>query len=144
MYRLKIASGPRAGQAIPLKEAGTRFGGEAVADVDVKLDELGQHDQIEIHYDEQNQRLMLQNQGQTQLWVNNQSDQGPHIALSGGDEIRVGTLRLVVQAPGLRPQSVLTKVPERRPIPAWTWVLVAAIAGSGIVAMAVFITARIN
>lgn len=144
MFRLKIASGPRAGQAIPLTGSITKLGGQADAEADIALEELGQQGRVEIHFDEQNQRLTLHNQGQTELWLNNEPGKAPQIALNSGDELRLGTLRLVVQAPGLRPASVLNEVPARRPIPTWTWVLVAALASSGIAAMALFIATRLN
>jgi pSer/pThr/pTyr-binding forkhead associated (FHA) protein len=48
-------------------------------------------------------------------------------SLSSGDEIRIANCRFVVQAPGLRPQKVLTPAairPQRRYLP---WLIVAAL-----------------
>jgi hypothetical protein len=142
IFRLKIASGPRAGQAVPLTKPITLISGQA--DADIELKELGEQSQFEIRYDDQNQTLTLHNLGQTELWLNNQPGDASRLALNSGDELRLGTIRLVVQAPGLRPASVLAQVPERKPISPWTWLLVAAIAGSTIAGMAAFILTRLN
>jgi hypothetical protein len=142
IFRLKIASGPRAGQALALSKPTTLISGQAEADVELK--ELGEKAKFEIHYDEQSQTLALHNHGQTELWLNNRPSDASPLALNSGDELRLGTLRLVVQAPGLRPASVLAQVPQRKPISPWTWLLVAAIAGSAIAGMAAFILTRLN
>lgn len=47
--------------------------------------------------------------------------------LAGGDEIRVGSCRLMLQAPGLRPDRVLTQeaIKPRRKL--WPWILIAGV-----------------
>ena len=54
--------------------------------------------------------------------------------LGGGDEIRIGTQRLILQAPGLRPERVLTDEAARPRRSPWPWLLAAgaaAAAGAG-------------
>jgi predicted component of type VI protein secretion system len=47
--------------------------------------------------------------------------------LSGGDEIQIGNCRLMLQAPGLRPQRVLAGAAIKPPKRHWPWLLVVAI-----------------
>lgn len=49
-------------------------------------------------------------------------------AVGGGDEIRIGTSRFVLQAPGLRPERVLTEASVRPRRHAWPWLLLIAAA----------------
>jgi hypothetical protein len=49
------------------------------------------------------------------------------ISLASGDEIRLGSCRWVLQAPGLRPQKVLTAHAVRRKQPYLPWLIVAAL-----------------
>ena len=55
--------------------------------------------------------------------------------LGSGDEIRIGPNRFIVQAPGLRPERVLTgeAVEQRRPTWPW-WILAAVAAGAAALA----------
>jgi hypothetical protein len=58
------------------------------------------------------------------------------IALSSGDELALGTCRWMLQAPGLRPERVLTGEavqPRRR---AWPWVVAALVLAGGAAAAA--------
>jgi hypothetical protein len=49
------------------------------------------------------------------------------ISLASGDEIRLGSCRWVLQAPGLRPQKVLTAHAVRQKQPYLPWLIVAAL-----------------
>lgn len=144
VFRLKIASGPNAGQALALAEDSTQIAGQG--DADITLPELGAQAQFRIERDGLQNTLTLHNQGQTDLWINNQPISDSFCPLNSGDELRLGTLRLVLQAPGLRPASVLAQVTDRKrsAISPWTWVAVATIAASGLAAMAVFVLSRLN
>lgn len=56
-------------------------------------------------------------------------------SLAGGDELRVGRSRFILQAPGLRPERVLTGDATRERRPTWPWWLAAAVlvgAGAGL------------
>ncbi|NIP18527.1 MAG: FHA domain-containing protein [Xanthomonadales bacterium] len=50
--------------------------------------------------------------------------------LAGGDEIRIGTCRWMLQAPGLRPDRVLTAAATVRPRAHWPWLLAVALAAA--------------
>ncbi len=53
-------------------------------------------------------------------------------AFAGGDELQVGNCRLMLQAPGLRPERVLAGTAMRPPIVHWPW-LIALATGAGAV-----------
>lgn len=66
------------------------------------------------------------------LWIN--GEMVNQAALKSGDEVRLGAARLVFQAPGLRPASILREEPARKASKLWwvlaTGVLAAATAGA--------------
>ncbi|MDX1626256.1 MAG: FHA domain-containing protein [Wenzhouxiangellaceae bacterium] len=113
MYRLKAASGEWTGQAFPLEDD-TLIGSDAEADV--------RHDSLEPRHARivrEDDALMLETAGPT--WVNGEPvERRP---LESGDELRFGTLRFVLQAPGLKPPRVL----EETARPSRTWLRWAAI-----------------
>ena len=103
-YRLKGASGKVANQVVGLGER-TLIG--SAPDCDVTLDEdgiaphhaeitLGSADSLRLKRLEESAGLYLNGQPVTEA------------GLGSGDEIRIGSCRWVVQAPGLRPEKVLT------------------------------------
>ena len=55
-------------------------------------------------------------------------------SLSSGDEIQIGVCRWLLQAPGLKPQRVLTEVAVRPQRALWPWLLVIAAGGLAAVA----------
>ena len=55
--------------------------------------------------------------------------------LSSGDEIRIGNCRLMLQAPGLRPDRVLQGEAIRPPRQHWPWLLALAIGAVAALAM---------
>jgi predicted component of type VI protein secretion system len=105
-------------------------------DTDISIDGLlEQH--ARITYDGE----MLILEATDQAWVN-----GEPVArqpLKSGDEIRLGEYRFVLQAPGLRPPSVLREVEERQKISPWTWVAIAAVAAGGFIAVATFVLTQL-
>ena len=129
-YRLKGASGPVINQKFPLGER-TVIG--RAGDCELRLEEEGVAD-----------RHAVIEERDGELWLTGLDDAGPTLlngeeiraaALASGDEIRVGACRFVLQAPGLKPQRVLTREavePRRSFIPwlvaggllaaaAWSW-----------------------
>jgi hypothetical protein len=61
-------------------------------------------------------------------------DDVQELSLAGGDELRVGRSRFILQAPGLRPERVLTEEATRSG-GAWRWWLAAVVlvgAGAGV------------
>jgi hypothetical protein len=123
-FRLKAASGPRTGEAFDLAED-TLIGSAETSQI--RLDGIeGEH--ARIRFD--GQTLTLQAVAETHV----NGEPVTSRALKSGDEIRLGPNRFVLQAPGLRPPSVLAE-PERTGISPWTWVAIGAAAASGLAAL---------
>ena len=55
-------------------------------------------------------------------------------ALASGDEIRVGENRWMVQAPGLRPERVLTEQAVRKRTNIWPWLIAGLLSAAALVA----------
>ena len=129
-YRLKGASGPVINQAFKLSTK-TRIG--RADDCDLRIDADGvspHHAEIQESTDGSLTLLSLDTAGETLL--NGEAVQ--NASLASGDEIRIANCRWVLQAPGLRPEKVLTSEavrPRRGYIP-WLIVggLLAAAAGA--------------
>jgi hypothetical protein len=68
-------------------------------------------------------------------WVNGEAVQ--RRPLKSGDEIRLGEHRFVLQAPGLRPPSVL-KETETKPSRTWLWAAIGVAAAAGAAAAAYY------
>lgn len=126
-FRLKAASGPNTGRNFPLDED-TTIG--SAGDADIRLDGLMER-HARIVFD--GETLMLEPAGKA--WVNGEPVQ--RRPLKSGDEIRLGEHRFVLQAPGLRPPSVLRDAEPRRSR-AWLWIALGVIAAGGIAATAYF------
>ncbi len=133
-FRLKAASGPHTGQTFDLSETDTAIGSAGGADI--AMDGLlEQHARITFD----GEVLMLE--AADQAWVN--GEPVSRQPLKSGDEIRLGEHRFVLQAPGLRPPSVLREVDERQKISPWTWVAIGAVAAGGFIAVATFVLTRL-
>ncbi|MFU8877837.1 MAG: FHA domain-containing protein [Wenzhouxiangellaceae bacterium] len=109
---MKGASGALTGQKFELGEI-TRIGSDAAMDVTIE-GLAGEHARILVR----DGALMLEPVGEC---VVNGEVAGP-VALQSGDELRFGTVRMVLQAPGLKPARVLDQVPEKRS-GRWRWAL---------------------
>ena len=133
-FRLKAASGPHTGQTFDLAETDTAIGSAGGADIAID-GLLEQHARITFD----GEVLMLE--ATDQAWVN--GEPVSRQPLKSGDEIRLGEHRFVLQAPGLRPPSVLREVDERQKISPWTWVAIAAVAAGGFIAVATFVLTRL-
>lgn len=104
-YRLKGASGKVAGSNCDLS-AVTRIG--SAAECELQLDEPGIAPlQAEIRLQEDGSLKLVNLHAATDILLNGQSIS--ETLLNSGDEIRIGQSRWVLQAPGLRPQKVLTE-----------------------------------
>ncbi len=132
-FRLKAASGPLTGQTFDLADAETAIGSDA--DAHIRIDGL-RAGHASIRFD--GETLILE--AADQAWLNGQPV--ARQALKSGDEIRLGEHRFVLQAPGLRPPSVLQQT-ERPGISPWTWVAIGLVALSGIAAFATLVLPRL-
>lgn len=131
-FRLKAASGGATGQTFDLANDATSIGSDENAHI--RLEGL-RPDHAQIRFD--GTTLMLH--AESDAWVN-----GSPVArqpLKSGDEIRLGEHRFVLQAPGLRPPSVLQQT-ERPRINPMTWVAIAAVALGGAGAIITFVLSR--
>ena len=127
-YKLKGTSGSVINQSFP-------FGDLIVlgssSDCDVQLDEAGVSPRhAEIRLIDGKSLLLKDLDSKTGTLLN--GEPVTETLLGSGDEIRIGTCRWMLQAPGLRPERVLTddvvsKSPRRWPRRlAWTGLLTAA------------------
>lgn len=122
IYRLKGTSGPVLNQAFTLG-SGITIGG---SDCDVPVAASGPLAEVTV----QGQQVVIRAlTGDAQLEVNGVavSEQ----ALAGGDEIRIGGCRFILQAPGLKPERVLAGDAVRPRRPQWPWWLGAAVLAGG-------------
>jgi len=129
-YRLKGTSGPLVNQSFRLGERLTLGAGG-----DVPLDlpgAAGPVAELRLVEDGAVRLEVLADDPALEVFLNGEPVRSA--ALGGGDEIRIGTQRLILQAPGLRPERVLTEEAVRPRRALWPWVLaagVAAAAGAG-------------
>lgn len=103
-YRLKGASGALTGKAFELEEI-TTIG--SADDAAIRIDGLqAEHARIVLR----DGGLVVEARGDCAL----NGEPVREAALESGDELRFGNVRLMLQAPGLKPARVLDRVPERR------------------------------
>ena len=131
-FRLKAASGPRTGETFDLDDD-TLIGSDEANQI--RIDGLeGRH--ARIRFD--GERLTLEASAESHV-----NGEAVHSRpLKSGDEIRLGPNRFVLQAPGLRPPSVLAETTRPRVNP-WTWVAIGVAAVSGFAAVAAFVLTRL-
>ncbi len=129
IYRLKGTSGTLLNQSFPL--AGElRLGTGDACDVSVESDDAAGVLAVVTVRDDGSVHLATQAPGA--VTVN--GDDVQELSLAGGDDLRVGRSRFILQAPGLRPERVLTEEATRSG-GAWRWWLAAAVlvgAGAGV------------
>ena len=122
IYRLKGASGPVINQSFTLDER-TVLG--RADDCDLRLEQPG----IAAHHAE----IVISSGGAelrrldpaVEVQLNGQAVEAA--ALASGDEIRIGNCRFVLQAPGLRPDTVLTAEAVGRRRSYLPWLIVASL-----------------
>ena len=119
VFRLKGASGPVINQSFPLGER-TVIG--RADDCDLRLEQDGvapRHAEIVAGED----GLVLSRLDPAhEVLLNGEAVE--RAALASGDEIRIGACRFVLQAPGLRPEKVLTPAAVRSRRPWLPWLIV--------------------
>lgn len=121
IYRLKGTSGDLLNKSFPLG-SGLRIGGGAEGDIPLN----GQAPLAEVLVADG--RVVIRSlDPAAELSVNGESCQ--ETALAGGDEIRIAGHRFILQAPGLRPERVLTEAAVRPGRAWWPWLLALAAAG---------------
>ena len=128
VYKLKGTSGSVINQSFPF---GSSLLIGSSSDCDVQLDEPGvsaRHAEITLINDNALQLKDLASETGTLL----NGEAVIETLLGSGDEIRIGTCRLMLQAPGLRPERVLTGDVVVKPMRRWprvlAWSIVAATA----------------
>jgi hypothetical protein len=126
-YRLKGASGKVAGQTQALGQV-TCLGSDVGCDLVIE-DENVSARQAEIRLEADGSLRLLQLDANFQTLLNGKPVTDS--LLKSGDEIRLGTCRWVLQAPGLRPEKVLTEDAVKRGLNWLPWLLV-----GGVVAIA--------
>jgi len=128
-YRIKGASGAVSNQAITLAEK-TVIGSAVNCDVRIEADGIApQHAEIL----EENGALLLRNlaePGETLL----NGEAVDQASLSSGDEIRMANCRWVLQAPGLRPEKILSGVAIRPRHSNLPWLIASALLAAGALA----------
>ncbi|MBY6203732.1 FHA domain-containing protein [Halomonas denitrificans] len=119
-YRLKGASGPMTGRTFDIGD-GLTIGSAPDADIrDAALE--SRHARIRVDDD----ALVLEADGPVE--VNGEAVR--RRALESGDELRIATLRFVLQAPGLKPARVLEPVEAAGSGGRWGWLLAAGAAAA--------------
>ena len=126
LYRLKGTAGEVLNLAFPLE--GSLLIGQAV-DCDIRVSGEGvapRHARIVVDDEGGVTVLSLDPDGQTLL----NGEPVSRATMSGGDEIRVGTCRWMLQAPGLKPRRVLTETAIASRPARWPWLLALAVAAA--------------
>ena len=125
MYRLKGTSGAVINQSFPLRGEVTIGVGEGF---DIAV-EAGATQGLLARIEVGDNAVHLRAEPDSGVTVNGEEVTELHLA--GGDELRIGRSRLILQAPGLRPERVLTEEAIRSKRPTWPWWLAAALLTGG-------------
>lgn len=128
IYRLKGTSGSVINQSFPLQDQVT-LGASEDCDIVVEA-EPGQGLLARLEVGENRVRLLAE--ADSGVTVNGEAV--TQLDLVGGDELRIGRSRLILQAPGLRPERVLTEEAVRSKRSAWPWWVAAALAAGAAIA----------
>ena len=122
-YRFKGASAGLAGRSFTLEQELWLGSGD---DCQIVVKDTGINPRHVRIYQHQGQVLLETRQSEGDngtVWINGQAV--VQATLASGDELRLGSARLVFQAPGLRPASVLREQPQRRT--PWGWIVGGAV-----------------
>jgi hypothetical protein len=122
-YRLKGASGPVINQAFSLGKK-SLIGRADDCDLRIDAEGVASH-HAEIRENEDGSLVLVNLDASSPVQLNGEAVE--HASLASGDEIRIAGCRWVLQAPGLRPQKVLTPEavrPRRSYIP---WLITAGL-----------------
>lgn len=127
-YRFKGASAGLAGQSFSL-DGELWLGSDEDCQIRVQENGVAQR-HARIFVDQGQVHLQTQPEAQAELWVNGVAVSQQ--VLNSGDELRLGSARLVFQAPGLRPVSVLREeTPKANP---WGWIIAGALTATAVAA----------
>ena len=118
-YRLKGASGKVANQSHQLGER-TVIGNAANCELRIVEEDVApQHAEICL---QSNGELILRQMDKAfEIRVNGNPVE--RVSLASGDEIRIGSCRWVLQAPGMRPQKILTEAAVKQRRHALPWLI---------------------
>ena len=133
LYKLKGSSGSVINRSFPIRES-LVLGSSA--DCDVQINEPGiapRHAEIRLLDNRQLELKDLESDHGTLL----NGEPVLEALLGSGDEIRIGTCRLMLQAPGLRPERILTDDVVSKAAARWPRVLAWGLAAATAVAVAV-------
>jgi len=130
-YRLKGTSGAVMNQSFPLRGA-LRLG--PGADCDVPVEGEGTQGVLATVEVREDGSVLLSADNEGAVSVN--GDPVTRLELAGGDEVRVGRSRFILQAPGLRPERVLTTEATLERRAAWPWWVAAAVLAAGAAGLA--------
>ena len=121
IYRLKGTSGPVVNQSFAL---GERLLIGSAGDCDVRLEHVAGH-HVEVVVEGTGAVVIRSLETTAEILLNGEIVSESHLA--GGDEIRIGNCRFILQAPGLRPERLLTEqaVRPRRSYLPWLVALAA-------------------
>ena len=129
-YRLKGASGPIINQAFKL---GVKTLIGRADDCDLRLDVEGMAPRhAEIQESDDGSLVLVNLDPATETLLNGESVQTANLA--SGDEIRIANCRWVLQAPGLRPEKVLTKEAVRARRSYVPWLIVGGLLAAATIA----------
>ncbi|MEE4173845.1 MAG: FHA domain-containing protein [Xanthomonadales bacterium] len=120
-YRLKGTSGAVLNQSFPLSGE-QQLGPGAGNDITVEGEGDAAWASVTVRDDGSVRLIAL---GSEEVTVNGEAVR--EVSLAGGDEVRVGRSRFILQAPGLRPERVLTEEATQARGSAWAWWLAAAV-----------------
>ena len=125
VYRLKGTAGVVINKAFRL--SGTIVIGRA-DDCDIRIEDerIAAH-HVEVKLGSQGGVQLRELDSESGVKVNGEKVQIANLA--SGDEIHIGNCRLMLQAPGLRPERVLSGDAIQEPRKHWPWLLVIALAG---------------
>lgn len=128
-YRLKGTSGAVINQAWAL-EGRTVIGSAAGCGVSVESDTLApEHAEVRVG-DGRLVLCLLEDGGE--LYIN--GEPVTEAVLASGDEIRIGNCRWLLQAPGLKPERVLTEAAVRRRVRLLPWVIAGGLSALALLA----------
>ena len=122
-FRLKGASGKVANQSF---ELGTRTVIGRAADCQLRLDEdsvAAEHAEIILRANGDLELRQLDKRFETRV----NGNPVERVRLASGDEIRIGSCRWMLQAPGLRPEKVLTAAAVKQQRSYLPWLIVMAL-----------------
>ena len=129
-YRLKGASGPVINQAFKLGEK-TLIGRSD--DCDLRLDVEGVASRhAEIQENEDGSLVLVNLDPAAETLLNGEAVNSTNLA--SGDEIRIANCRWVLQAPGLRPEKVLTREAVRARRSYVPWLIVGGLLAAATIA----------